>query len=525
MTDIHRCEIRPGRLVTWTLHPTTVESVAELPEDTRPPAYVQEAHVRTARTVREDGLFVPTWLGTAFDIPGRVDLDVLQGAFRAWTLRHETLRSGFRWVDGPPGSPDDSPNSSSDGSPNSSLNDELRRFTLAAEDVVLHREDVGDFRDGAVLSRYLQDRFDIAADALTWPNFIYSAVVRDDGVSVYMAFDHTNVDSYSIFRIAHEIHQLYTAGLDGEAVDTAPVASYVDFCASERTHADGIDETHSIVDEWRKFIARCDGKLPNFPVDLGLDPEGPLPTQKLMREWLTDDADAAAFEAYCRPYGGSMTGILAATALIVREISGQQVYRTVVPFHTRARSEWSDSVGWYVGGAPLEIPVGEVSDFDGALDLVRTALRAKRPLSRMPIARVLKLLGSDFRPTSPDLYSIVSFVDTRGIAGSESWDDLKAYGLIRVSYGDQVCAWVTRLHEGLQFASRYPDTDVAQKNMRLYVARLRELIASVARDAPADRGAPRGAGLRPTAAPLRGAGSLHRPAATELPTTKTLTRP
>ncbi|WP_327695169.1 condensation domain-containing protein [Streptomyces sp. NBC_00459] len=473
LTDIHRCEIRPGRLVTWTLHPTTVESAAELPEDTRPPAYVQEAHVRTARTVREDGLFVPTWLGTAFDIPGRVDLDVLQGALRAWTLRHETLRSGFRWVDGPPGSPDD----------------ELRRFTLAPEDVVLHREDVGEFRDGAVLPRYLQDRFDIAADALTWPNFIYSAVVRDDSTSVYMAFDHTNVDSYSIFRIADEIHQLYTAALDGRTLDTAPVASYVDFCASERTHADGIDETHAIVDEWRKFIARCDGRLPNFPVDLGLDPEGPLPTQKLMREWLTDDADAAAFEAYCRPYGGSMTGILAATALIVRDIGGQQVYRTVVPFHTRARSEWSDSVGWYVGGAPIEIPVGQVSDFDGALDLVRTALRAKRPLSRMPIARVLKLLGSDFRPTSPDLYSIVSFVDTRGIAGSERWDDLKAYGLIRVSYGDQVCAWTTRLHEGLQFAARYPDTDIAQKNMRLYVAELRNLIRSVARDAPTDRGA------------------------------------
>ncbi|WP_405768633.1 condensation domain-containing protein [Streptomyces sp. NBC_01538] len=520
LTDIHRCEIRPGRLVTWTLHPTTVDSVAELPDDARPPAYVQEAHVRTARTVREDGLFVPTWLGTAFDIPGRVDLDVLQEALRTWTLRHETLRSGFRWAKGPLASPD------SPGSPH----DELRRFTLAPDAVVLHREDAGVFADGAALPRYLQDRFDIAADALTWPNFIYSAVVRDDSTSVYMAFDHTNVDSYSIFRIAHEIHELYTAGLDATAVDTAPVASYVDFCASERTHADGIDETHSIVAEWRKFIARCDGKLPNFPVDLGLDPEGPLPTQKLMREWLTDDTDAAAFEAYCRPYGGSMVGVLAATALIVREISGQQVYRTVVPFHTRARSEWSDSVGWYVGGAPLEIPVGQVSDFDGALDLVRTSLRAKRPLSRMPIARVLKLLGSDFRPTSPDLYSIVSFVDTRDIAGSERWEDLKAYGLIRVSYGDQVCAWITRLHEGLQFAARYPDTDVAEKNMRLYVARLRELITSVAREARATDPHPEQArsaasGARGTARQAPTGPAPESPAPTSPAPSGALTRP
>ncbi|MBT2509287.1 acyltransferase papA2 [Streptomyces sp. ISL-98] len=458
MTDMQRCEIRPGHLVEWTLHPTTVETAMSLPDDSRPPAYVQESHVRTARSARQNGMFVATWLGTAFDIPGQVDLDVLQDALRAWTLRHETLRSGFRWI-----------------------GDDMRRFTLDADAVMLHREDIGDFPDAQKLAQYLQDRFDIAADALTWPNFIFTAVVRDDSASVYMAFDHSNVDAYSIQHIPAEIHELYAALLEGRAVDTAPVASYVDFCATERTDADQIDDTHAIVARWRDFVAQCDGKLPNFPVDLGLDPEGPLPTQKFMHEMLVDDADAAAFEAYCRRYGGSMVGILAATGLLVREISGQTVYRTIVPFHTRAKSQWSDSVGWYVGNAPVEIPVAQATDFDSALEMVRAALRANRPLSRMPLARVLRLLGSDFRPTSPDLYSIVSFVDARGIPGSERWQDLKVYGLARASYGDQVCAWATRLHEGLQFACRYPDTDIAYKNMRLYVEGLRELIVSVAR--------------------------------------------
>jgi hypothetical protein len=459
ITDIQRCEVRPGRLVEWTLHPTAVETAMSLPDDSRPPAYVQESHVRTTRSVRQDGLFVPTWLGTAFDIPGQVDVDVLQDALRAWASRHETLRSGFRWV-----------------------GDDMRRFTLDADAVVLHREDIGDFPDAAKLTQYLQDRFDIAADALTWPNFIFTAVVRDDGASVYMAFDHSNVDSYSLQRITGEIHELYTAGLEGRAVEKAPVASYVDFCETERANADRIDDTHAIVGRWREFISQCDGKLPTFPVDLGLDPEGPLPTQKLLHEMLVDDADAAAFEAYCRPYGGSLVGILAATGLIVHEIGGQQVYRTVVPFHTRAKSSWSDSVGWYVGGAPIEIPVARAPDFDSALAMVRAALRENRSLSRMPIARVLRLLGSDFRPTSPDLYSIVSFVDTRGTPGSERWQDLKAHGLMRISYGDQVCVWITRLHEGLQFASRFPDTEVAHHNMRRCVERLREVILSVARE-------------------------------------------
>ncbi|MFJ9814587.1 condensation domain-containing protein [Streptomyces sp. NPDC101151] len=455
ISDIQRCEVRPGRLVEWTFSPATVAAAAALPPDPRPPAYIQEGHIRTARSVREDGLFVPTWLGTAFDLPGRADLDALEEALRRWTLRHETLRSGFRWA-----------------------GDDMRRFTLDGDDVSLRREMVGDFADADALVRYLQDRFDVAADALGWPNLIYAAVVRDDSTSVYLAFDHTNVDAYSLQRIPEEIHELYAAGIAGRTVAGPPVGSYVDFCELERTNADGIDDTHAIVDRWREFIARCDGKLPSFPVDLGVRPGGALPTQRLMREWLVDADDAAAFEAYCRPYGGSLVGVLAATSLIVHEIGGQPVYRTVVPFHTRLKSTWSDSVGWYVGGAPIEVPAAR--DFDGALAAVRAQLHANRSLARMPLARVLRLLGADFRPTSPDLYSIVSYVDARVVPGSERWAERNAYGLIRVSYGDQVCAWVNRLHEGLWFAARYPDTDVAYKNMQRYVEGLRNLVVSVA---------------------------------------------
>ncbi|OLF09781.1 acyltransferase papA2 [Actinophytocola xinjiangensis] len=455
VTDIQRCEVRPGRLVEWTPQPVIVTE-AEVPEDPRPPTYLQESHVRTTRSVREDGLFVPTWLGAAFDVPGPIDLDALQTALHRWTLRHETLRSGFRWI-----------------------GQRMRRFTLDADSVELRRHDVGEFPDENVLTQHLQDRFDVAADALAWPNFIYAAVVRDDGASVYMAFDHSNVDAYSLQRIPAEIHDLYTAGPALSADGGTPVASYIDFGAAERSTADEIDDTHPIVDRWREFVADCDGMLPAFPLDLGLEPDGPLPTQKFLQETLVDDADATAFEAYTRPYGGSLVGALAATGLIAREIGGRQVYRTVVPFHTRVKSRWSDSVGWYVGGAPLEIPVDEVCDLAGAMSLVRAQLRKNRPMSRIPVARVLNLLGADFRPTSPDLYSIVSFVDARGIPGSRRWQELRAYGLIRVSYGDQVCVWITRLHEGLQLACRYPDTAVAHKNMRLYVQHLRDLIVSV----------------------------------------------
>ncbi|MEV0976489.1 condensation domain-containing protein [Streptomyces sp. NPDC049915] len=462
MTDIQHCEVRPGRLVEWTLDPAAAATVKGLPEDSRPPAYIQESHIRASRSVREDGLFVPTWIGVSFDLPGRTDLDVLQDALHAWTLRHETLRSGFTWS-GPP-------------------DDEMVRFTLDSEDVRLHREDIGDFTDETALAVHLQNRFDIVADALRWPNFIYTAVFRDDSTSVYMAFDHSNVDAYSLQNIPAALHELCAAAAAGRSPKQQPVASYVDFCQAERADADHIDDGHDTVARWREFIKNCDGQLPNFPVDLGLDPGGGLPPQKVLCEPLVDADDAAAFEAHCRPYGGSLVGMLAATALIVHEIAGEPVFRTVVPFHTRATSRWSDSVGWYVGGAPVEIQLAELRDFHGALENARTALRANQRLARTPLERVLRLLGTDFRPTSPDLYSLVSFLDARYVPGSERWAELKAYGLVRVSYGDRVCVWVNRLHEGLWFACRYPDTDIAHKNLSLYATRLREVITSVARE-------------------------------------------
>jgi hypothetical protein len=218
--------------------------------------------------------------------------------------------------------------------------------------------------------------------------------------------------------------------------------------------------------------------MPSFPIDLGLPADGTLPRQVLIQEALTDDEGAEAFEQHCRPSGGSLVGVLAATALAVREIGVGAVYRTIVPFHTRTKTQWSTSVGWFVGGAPIEIPLAEVTGFDDALRRTRAALASNRQLSRIPLPRVLHLLGADFRPTSTDLYSIVSFVDARGFPSARRWVEQKAYGLTRVSYGDQVCVWVTRLPEGLHVACRLPDNAVARRNMRRYLDRLRDHVSA-----------------------------------------------
>jgi len=456
ITDILRCGARSGRLIEWTLHPATVASADEVTEDSRPPAYIQESHVRTVRTLRQRGRYIPTWVGTAFDIPGHVDLDILESTLQLWTRRHETLRSGFRWV-----------------------GDDLQRFTLDADTVLLQRDTVGDFPRAEDLCQHLQDRFDAATDALSWPNFIYAAVVRDDSTSLYLAFDHTHVDAYSLLLMAAEIHDLYAASAGGRAAEPPKVSSYVDFCEIERAQADRIDDSHEIVARWREFIGSCDGMLPTFPLELGIVP-GELPKQNLLREMLVNDSDATVFDAYCRRLGGRiLAGILAASSVVVLEVGGHLTCRTVVPFHTRATSQWSESVGWYVGVAPIEIRTAQAQNFQGVLEMARDALRANKSLARMPIARILRLLGSDFRPTSPDLFSLISYVDARAAPGADQWTAWNASTLIRMPYGDQVCVWITRIHEGLQVACRYPDTDIAHKNILRFVEGLRKIIVSV----------------------------------------------
>ncbi|MGH3832688.1 MAG: condensation domain-containing protein [Pseudonocardiaceae bacterium] len=457
ITDILRCDARPGRLIEWTMHPATVASADDAPEDSRPPAYIQESHVRIVRILRQRGRHIPNWVGTAFDIPGHVDLDILESTLRQWTCRHETLRSGFQWI-----------------------GDDMRRFTLDADTVSLRREVVGDFARAEDLCQYLQDRFDAATDALSWPNFIYAAAVRDDSTSLYLAFDHMNVDAYSLQLMAAEIHDLYSASVAGRVAEPPEVSSYVDFCEIERAQANQIDDSHEIVTRWREFIASCDGMLPTFPLELGNVP-GELPKQNLLLEMLVNDSDAAAFDAYCWPFRSRLAGILATSSIAVHEVGGVSTFRTVVPFHTRVKSQWSDSVGWYVGVAPIEIHTAQAQDFRGVLELACDALRANRSLARMPLPRVLHLLGLDFRPASPDLFSMISYLDARGVPGADRWAEWNASTLIRVSYGDQASVWVTRIHEGLHVACRYPDTDIAHKNILCFVEGLRKIIVSVAR--------------------------------------------
>lgn len=196
----------PGRIVEWRVSAATRATAAQAPTHDVPPSYNQEVHINTTLALKAAGIAAPSWLCSTFDIEGPVDLDALGVTFQRWIERHETLRSGFRLVDG-----------------------ELRRFTLHTEDISLDRADLGDFATGEDVVRHLKQRFDTATDPLNWPPYVLGVIVGEMRSTVYIAFDHTNIDGYSLAMVPHEIHELYRATLEDRGAELPAAGSYVEF--------------------------------------------------------------------------------------------------------------------------------------------------------------------------------------------------------------------------------------------------------------------------------------------------------
>jgi hypothetical protein len=452
LTEISQYDALPGQLVEWRLHPDTIDAATRSPQDPRPPSYTQDAHVKLTTFLRDIGVQAPTWLATAFDLPGALDDEAMEATLLQWIARHETLRSGLR----PAG-------------------EELERFTMGTDEVSLARTLIGDFSSGADIIRYLEDRFDEAANPLTWPPYVFATIAREDGFTVYLAFDHSNVDGYSIAQIAFEIHELYTAALAGRPAELAEAGSYVEFSGIERAAAADLDANHETVVYWRDFVETCGGGLPAFPLDLGIEP-GSIPRQTGGCEWLLDATQATAFDAACNAAGGNFgAGVLAAASAAAYELAGQSVYRTVMPFHTRSEARWATSLGWYIGVAPLEIATAYAEDFSELVRMARQATKIAKPLAQVPFAKAFGLLETPVRPLS-----VISYIDGRAVPGSQSWGEWNAHAFGKVSYGDEVYCWINRTHEGVYLTCRYPHTEVAHRNVNTYIQYARDILTSVA---------------------------------------------
>ncbi|TJZ57271.1 hypothetical protein FCH28_07510 [Streptomyces piniterrae] len=454
-TDIPELRVRPGQLSIWRPVPGEGRESSWLP-DARPPSYVQEAHL-TRRPATSPA--APSWIATTFELPGALNTRALETALLAWIDRHESLRSRLL-----PYGP------------------HLRRATLEPGAVAIRRTVVGGHLTGDALSRRIEALFDGETDPLAWPSYLFATVTHADSSTLYLGFDHSNVDGYSLALAAYEIRQLYAAALHGVRPDLDDVGSYLDFAAYERRAAVQVGSDHETVVRWREFMTAAGGELPAFPTPVGGDDASCFPQLNGL-EWLLDAAQTTAFEVSCRQAGGSFcAGLLACLAGAGEkktELTTEQgQFSALMPFHTRNQARWAWSVGWYVGLAPLRFTVRAEDDFAALVGRAMTALKAARPMAEVPITRVTELLGVPLEPRF-----VVSYMDFRHVPGARQWAEWKA-AMVRSRriHPYEVYLWINRSHEGTYVSFRYPNTERGRETIPRYVDTIRRAMVNVVAD-------------------------------------------
>ncbi|OSN10196.1 hypothetical protein AU512_09760 [Lonsdalea iberica] len=459
-TDIASLNLPAGHLTAWRVHGPSVTDERWV-KDPRRASCLQEASIMGALDERDNGLSTAAWLGCAFDMSDDLNALAFITAIRQWIDRHETLRSHLL-----PADP-------------SRADRRLARMTLKPGSIEVRPGEVGEFTDARSLAHQLEALFDREVGPLHWPGYLFTTIRHSKATTVCLAVDHTLIDGYSLFQIPGEIQTLYAAALSAsEESLTQPVlpavASYLDFAEAERTASEEMTAGHEGIQHWKTFVTEGDGRLPPFPLPLGAVGDG-VTEQPSGHARVFDKEEANTFAQICRSAGGDIfSGLLACLAKSSSERSGQNTFRTMIPFQTQT-AQRQPSVGWYVGMGPVAFPIDVNRSFTQTLRAAADGLVGVKALAQIPMTRVAELLDQPLRDPF-----MISYMELRRIAGAREWTTWQVKSFRSRSVDpDEVCLWYVRTHEGLFINYRHPATQQAAETIADYLARTQALLASV----------------------------------------------
>jgi condensation domain-containing protein len=447
----------PGVLTVWRATANDDGPVSWLP-DPRRLSYVEEAYLNDM--LGDDGADPgpPTWLGTGFDLPGKLDTDAFRTALLGWLDRHESLRSRFVFPDG-------------------ADSRQIRRETLAPDKISIQRGEQRSFQSGKDLASVIAQVFDQETTPLNWPPYVFATIEQPESTSLLFGADHTVSDGYFTMLVAHEIRELYQAALHGGHAQLPEVGSYLDFAEAEREAAEQVTADHKAVRAWQNLITANGGALPNFPLSFGnRNSDGDGAAQLSLNRWLLDATETQAFDRICRANGGRLVaGIFACLAMLACRETGHEEFQTVMPFHTRNDSRLTMSAGWYVGMAPVSFQVRRHHSFQDVLINATVALDEAKSVAEVPVARVMELLG-----VSPKDPFMVSYMELRLTPGMPHWREWRAGTLLSDSTNpDDVYFWLFRSRDGVLLLIRHPDDPDITTAVTRYLTQTQRLIKQI----------------------------------------------
>ena len=450
LRPLHEWSGPPAILTVWQPSAASMESAQRAPISTVPPSYEQEQHLRAYRACAVRNGEMARLLIVVWEEPGRCDLRAMTHVVNAHLRRHDTYHSWFE-----------------------ERGEAIIRHVLA-EPALIQMEPNN---LGEVSAVDWQQQAMATPAPLVWDCFRFGILQRATGFTCFASIDHLHADATLIAFLMEEIHAGYRALLDGDApLRLSPPGQYLDYCTDQRDRAAAMTLTDPAVAEWIAYLHSNHGRMPPFPLPLGVLEDRCLAEH--INVEILNRAEIAAFEAICHASGARVVGgLLACAALSERELAGRGRYSVVTPTTTRRSPKAFGTTGWCTGVVPIDFNVGDQAF--GELALTAQRVFDKRlPLANVPIERVLELAADlpNIRPVATGGV-MLSYMDANlpPLSANIARDWLHANGRVYINQGAaaQVALWFFRTERGLTLTAAYPANDIARASMQDYVKALK----------------------------------------------------
>ena len=454
-------EPRRGAVTAWRASRRSKDAVRSARSAPAHPSYIQRRHFVDAAGA-QTGKRRSSFAVVTFDIHDAYDERLVADVFRDHLRRHSVYHT---WVE-------------HDG-------ERYTGRTIDADDIDVEVDpSIGGVVEADALRAYVDgDLPDIAE----WDMFRLIAIRPEetpDRFTLAFVVDHFYSDGVSLGIVLYEFVTAYRAARSGERPRLPGVEGYHAYCAEEKEHCEELTWSHEDVQRWAELLLRAGGRLPRFPLPLGLSEHVRVPGRGHMIEGAVDATTLDAFAAACRDAGGNLnSGVLAVASMLDAIVTGSPVYSMLTPVSTRSRRSQILSVGWYTRLVPVQFPrPADPLDFVAVVQGAQRGVEESRAFARTPLHRVIEVLPVGGDETLPIDFAapMISYLDLRSLPGNNLpvTHDMHVYGSVDDSR--EVFVWLNRTPHGLDVNVIHPDTETAVRSTTAYTDAFVAIVASIA---------------------------------------------
>ena len=454
---INEWEPATGRLTSWVASPASLDEAKGAPVHPTPASHQQEEYLLTAARNETVGFRFSRLCLVAFDFQTPLDVDAMTRTINTFLRRHDTFHSWF--------------SCETDGS--------IVRHVVDPSVVDFRPTPHGEFDSPDAIRAHVETE---TPGPFNWDCFTFGTIEHETGFTLYAAFDHLVTDGISSALTVVELLQLYSSESQGTPSGLADVGSYVEYCARERAGSASLTLESPHVQRWIDLVHSNAGRLPTFPLDLGVASAGYARTAHLSTT-LFSEADAEKFATVCRDHGAAFTpGVLAVAALASYEFTGASNYFGLTPKSTRSTPAEFSSIGWFTSLIPVPVTVDESSTFTSIVGAAQASYDSGKELTDVSFHRVLQLAGPDHGVNVDPGWSVpmVSYIDVRKLPGVDLFDAINTGLFGNRGSSEEVFLWINRFNDATTISLLFPDTDEAHASIKLYVDRLSEIFTTIA---------------------------------------------